>query len=239
MVPVLLYHHLVPGGIVENDSGSVISVEDFREQMEWLARNGFSTLSLEELAGFVAGEPKAPARSVMITFDDGYDSVYLHAYPVLKTLNLKAAVFLIGSRIGMPAHGNRGHLTWEQVKEMQGSGLVEFGSHTFDGHDVVDDKPALLAWTGETLIGDARRLHRAFEDHGLPAPTAIAYPGGAYTPTVLAAARELGYRLGFGTERGYVRPGDDPLTLRRIIIFPGTNIQTFERLVQGGYRFQP
>ena len=78
---VLLYHHVVPK---DADTSSIISLSDFESQMEYLYKHGYYTASLKELEEFLYDEKELPEKTVIITFDDGYESNYIYAYPVLK-----------------------------------------------------------------------------------------------------------------------------------------------------------
>lgn len=89
VVPVLMYHHISPSpGLV------TVSPDHFAAQMHWLKRHGYTALTLDALAGFLAGEP-VPDKSVVITFDDGYVDNWVHAHPVLQATGLHAVLFVI------------------------------------------------------------------------------------------------------------------------------------------------
>lgn len=93
-VPVLMYHHVSPSpGLV------TISPENFRAQMRYLAENGWHTIGLDDLARFLAGEP-LPAKSVVITFDDGYLDNWVWVHPVMAEYGLHGAIFLVTGWIG-------------------------------------------------------------------------------------------------------------------------------------------
>ncbi|MHB8157912.1 MAG: polysaccharide deacetylase family protein, partial [Desulfocucumaceae bacterium] len=107
-IPVIVYHDVLP--FVDSQdtyNTSVIPLKNFAEQMEYLHSNGYNTASLSDLRDFVKGKKKLPPRTVVITFDDGYESNYIHCYPYLKKYNFRAAVFLMGS---VPPNA-RPHLT--------------------------------------------------------------------------------------------------------------------------------
>lgn len=122
---VLMYHMLIPDGASESDW--VITQDRFREDLQWLADNGYTTVLPSEL---VAGNP-LPERAVMLTFDDGYTSCYTLALPLLQEYQAKAAISLITGHV---VNGNLDFLTWEQCRELTQTGLVEFGAHTHTLH---------------------------------------------------------------------------------------------------------
>lgn len=152
-VPVLMYHHIRPG------AGFIASTpENFEKQLRWLKKNGYQSLSLDELAQHLSGQSQK--KSVVITFDDGYLDNWVYAFPLLQKYGFKATIFLVSSWLHhgeirtntatanspeelphCPAHArceelierNRSDeviLRWSEVKAMIDSGLVEFHSHT-------------------------------------------------------------------------------------------------------------
>ncbi len=228
-VPVLLYHHLVPAA--DGRNSAIISIDEFKEQMAWLSKHGYTAIRVEDLDAWLKGEAPLPPRPVLITFDDGYRSTYEHAYPILRHYGMRAAIFMITSLTGRT--GTLSYLTAGQMQAMENSGLIEIQAHTHDGHWTIDGQPKLIAWSPEEIRADLARLRRAFADMGLPEPTAFAYPYGAYDDEVLRALEAESIALGFTVKRGYVRRGDPPLELKRLIILPGTSVCRFAELVTG------
>lgn len=230
-VPVLLYHHIVEEDAAEKENGAVVPLSEFEGQMKALYERGYYTASLEELADFVYGRGELPERSVVITFDDGYLSNYTLAFPVLQRYGFKAAIFPIGSLI--PAEdakedGERpAHFSFGQMKAMAKSGLIEFGSHTYDFHKAGESGDGLLGKSSEEIAEDLGRFNGVLEDEGISYSPCIAYPMGKYDEGVLGAAREAGYVLGFTVEKGFVYRGSAPMALNRIIVFPGTGVGKF------------
>lgn len=93
-LPIFMYHHVCPApGLV------TMTPENFRAQMRWLAGHGYRTIGCDDLARFLAGAA-LPAKSVMLSFDDGYLDNYVHAHPVLAEFGLHAVLFVITGRIG-------------------------------------------------------------------------------------------------------------------------------------------
>jgi len=230
-VPVLLYHHLVPAIEEQDESNTaVISVEDFAEQMAWLAENEYYTPTLEEFCGWLAGETWLPEKSVLITFDDGYDSVGKHAFPVLQQYGLRATVFVIGTSIGRVG-ATRSSLGWNDLKALYDTGLMEVQSHTFDGHGKTPEEIGFASWDTERIRADLDRLGQLFVEHGMGRPWAFAYPFGVVSPALLQALSESGFRLAFTTEPGLATPDSDPLLVPRIAIWPGTDPQKLAQML--------
>lgn len=124
-LPVFLYRNIVPDG--EKTDEMTVTVSRFRQDMQWLIDHGYTFVLPRELA---AGD--VPDKPVLVTFDDGYRTNYEYLFPVLKEMNVKIALALVVSR---PDLEDSDFLTWDMCREMSQSGLVEFGSHSYDLHN--------------------------------------------------------------------------------------------------------
>lgn len=136
-VPILMYHHITedPG-----DSNLIITPKRFRQDMELLRDYGYTPLLSKDLLAIRAGTEEMPDKPVMITFDDGYQSNYQYAYPILKETGMKATIAVISSNLrGTDSQGNTygpsGFLSWSECREMYESGFVDIGSHTNNLHN--------------------------------------------------------------------------------------------------------
>ena len=228
-VPVIVYHEVLPNPTGDSSNASIISLEQFARQMNYLHDNGFYTASLAELEGYVKSGRRLPPKTVVITFDDGYESNYLYCYPYLQRYNFRSVLFLMGS---VPPNA-RQHLTGLQLMNMTRSGLVEIGSHTYGLHREIDGTPALLAQSGQEIAGDFVMFNLLCSRAGINRPFAIAYPYGAAGSEALKASAGAGYRMGFTIEKGYVRTGDPLMGLKRFNIGPEVDIDSFAAIVSG------
>src|SRR5690606_15516884 len=93
-LPILMYHHISPA------AGSLTtSPQRFESQLRWLAERGYKTVGAEEVDRFLAGEP-IPAKSIVLTFDDGYLDNWVYAHPLLAEYGMKALLFVISGWVG-------------------------------------------------------------------------------------------------------------------------------------------
>ncbi len=159
-VPILLYHHITE----EPGEGGAVSVEIFNEQMTALVEAGYTAVTFADLDAFVSGDGALPDKPILITFDDGYESNYTHAYPILKEHGLKATIFVIGVSVGKNTYKETGqamipHFSWEQAAEMEASGVITIESHGYDLHEVagLDEEPIRL--------GILRKEDESLEDY--------------------------------------------------------------------------
>ena len=130
-LPILTFHAL-------DDQMSIISFppELFRRGMAKLFENRYQTISLLEAVDYLRLKKAFPERSFVITFDDGYESVYEEAFPVLKNYRMIATIFLTVGERGrvkpgerLPSLEGRLMLNWCEIQEMKRWG-IEFGAHT-------------------------------------------------------------------------------------------------------------
>ena len=199
---VLMYHNLAPEK-KDCTTAWTLQPDRLREDLQWLADNGYGTVLPSELsAGRCADGAPLPKKPVMLTFDDGYESNYLYAYPLLREFGAKAAIAPIVSRVG-----TGGFLTWDECREMESSGLIEFGSHTYD-HHIREEANGIERLSWETRTEYERRIGADLDESIAVirrelghAPTYFAYPLGKVEPWAdsLLASR---FRVTVTSKRG-------------------------------------
>ena len=159
-----------------------MTLDALRRDLDWLRDHGYTTVLPRELAaGRLDSGEALPKRAVLLTFDDGYESNYTLAYPVLREYGAKAVISLITARIDGETAG---FLSWPECRVMAGSGLVEFASHTNDLH-LLGDVKGIERLTDETQEDYAARvfsdLQKSVERIRIETgqtPTAFTYPLG-------------------------------------------------------------
>lgn len=213
-VPMLCYHDLSRHPV--NDMMNTPA--NFEAQMKWLKETGYHTLTMDQLVGFMSKGEHIPPRSIVLTFDDGYEGVYRYAYPILKQNHMHAVLFLVTGMVGSTG-GDMQHLTWKQVAAMDHSGVVEAEVHCGLMHEDLakrwqderrHGKPHTdiehdLSVAKETL---ERRLHKKVRY--------LAWPYGDYTRSLVTLAQRMGY-VGFVTTAyGVNHHGDSTLRIKRL-----------------------
>ncbi|HFI0237993.1 TPA: polysaccharide deacetylase family protein [Streptococcus suis] len=215
-LPILMYHaiHVMAPEEAAN-ANLIVDPATFESHLKALQDAGYYTLSPEE-AYKVLTENVLPAgkKVVWLTFDDSLWDFYSHAYPLLKQYNMKATNNVI---TGFTEYNHAGHLTIEQIKEMQAAGL------SFQGHTV--NHPDLEYSSIETQVAELTSS-KAYLDSQLQQETiAIAYPGGRYSADTVALTEQAGYKLGVTTNNGLASASDGLLTLNRVRILPTTTAE--------------
>lgn len=232
-VPVLCYHRVGP-----NSSRMSISPVQFEAHLQWLKDNGWTVVRLSELAEFLAGKRALPQRSVAITFDDGYESVHRHAFPLLKKYGMPATLFVYTDFVGA-----RDALAWAQMDEMLRSGWVDIQSHSKTHRNLAerqqeDGDAALRAWLDTELRNSKQLIERRLGPAGAQVRH-FAYPYGEANEAVLDAMRRHGYELGFTVTPGGNPFYASPLMLRRVMIFGEHDLDDFRARLTGRRTARP
>lgn len=173
-IPVLTFHTI-------EDGPSVISFspELFERFMRKLHRSGYRTVRLSDAAGLVRERKPFPEKSFVLTFDDGYRSVYGGAFPVLRKYRMTATVFLTvgdsenrGPQDRLPTLGGRQMLSWGEIIEMKDAG-IDFGAHTVT-------HPDLTAIDAARMEYEIRGSKEIIENNLGEPVLSFAYPYGKY-----------------------------------------------------------
>ena len=133
-IPVLLYHD-VQYEYAPDRAVITVTPSRFEEHVATLLNNGYTPISFEDAYNASNGRFTMPEKPVIISFDDGYDTNYKYAFPIIKKYGVKTTIFVVVGTVGQVI-GNNGHFTWEQAREMQNSGLVSIQSHTYSHFDL-------------------------------------------------------------------------------------------------------
>lgn len=226
-LPVLMYHSI---NSREKKAGDyVITPAALRSDLEWLKANGYETVVVQDLIDYVEMGTPLPEKPVMITFDDGYYNNYLNAFPILQELQMKAVISIIISETDKYSQldenkENYSHLTWDQIKEMMASGLVEFQSHSYNLHkNSKGGRKGIGKLRGEStedyqhaIREDVERGQQRFVEMTGYAPTAFTYPFGAVSEESYPVLEELGFRATLDAQGKVFQLTRDPACLKRI-----------------------
>lgn len=220
-IPILMYHHLTTDEPPQDRLGEMVSVRMFEKQMEYIKASGFNTISAAELRNFLYSGGELPENPILITFDDGYESNYTLAFPVLQRLDMRAVISVIVSSRGRQP-GEFMHFTWEEAQAMLDSGLIEIGSHTFDLHDYTIQKlpSESVAEYEDRIFNDFLIAKNSIQNLLGIDPFVFTHPYGMYNEYSQAIASELGFDLQFTVKPGVVTRSSNPLALERINV-PG------------------
>jgi O-antigen/teichoic acid export membrane protein/peptidoglycan/xylan/chitin deacetylase (PgdA/CDA1 family) len=251
-VGILTYHRIAP--LVEGLPRPLHNVppNQFREQLTGLVERGFHFWPLRRILEYRTAGLEVPPETVILTFDDGYESVYHEALPVLRELHIPATVFVNTAYLdqdgpfpfegwGTAFQGRAPRMTYRplslpQCHELLRSGLVDLGAHTHT-HQDFRHRPDDFR---EDLLTNIEFLRSAF---GLT-EICFAFPYGSpqfgfATPDLMAEARKVGVLCALTTETVLVEVGNDPFGWGRFNAFPYDTSATLAAKLHGWYSWAP
>jgi poly-beta-1,6-N-acetyl-D-glucosamine N-deacetylase len=228
---VLTYHDVRDDVGAQGDHDpDAINTDHLIAHFDWLKANGYHVVSLEQVMQASRGGPALPEHAVLLTFDDGLESFYTRVYPLLRAYNYPAVSALVGSWIDMPAGQKMAYngaectrdcfMSWDQIRDVQKSGLVEFASHTWQQHMGIPGNPqnnqmpavttlrydmATHSYESEAaymarLRADLRHSsEEIFKETGRR-PRAIIWPYGSYNKVAVQIAASEGMTMSFSLD---------------------------------------
>ena len=211
-IPILMYHSVSP--LVEKNDRLKITPDNFDRQMHFLRAQRYNIITLEEVADLLRNNKKIPARTIAVTFDDGYRDNYTYAYPILKKYRIPATIFIIVSEVGR-VQGDR--LFWNKIKDMQSSGLITLGSHTFN-HPWLPEVAS-----DDILKNEIMGSKKVLEDKIGAKVNSFCYPGGRLNAKIKKTVIDSGYKVAVATKAKGMLSNTDIFALRRIRVSQSSN----------------
>lgn len=216
---------------------------------EWLKANDWTAVSANDVLRAANGGPPLPPRAVLITFDDGYRSLYTRVFPLLLAYRIPVVSALVGTWMDAPIGATvdydgkivprRNFISWPEAREMQASGLVEFASHSYDLHRGVIGNPQGNIMPGAVtrefkkdsgyesaeahsarIEADARRIHALLTRELGRAPRVWVWPYGRYSQPAIESVRKAGFEMALTLDAG---PGDTGTLMSVPRQYPGAD----------------
>ncbi|EPH6366700.1 polysaccharide deacetylase family protein [Vibrio cholerae] len=239
-LPILMYHRFIEHEHQKGSRGPYIDITMFDKHLALLKKMGFETITFEELhqKGTI-GRLEAGKRYIMLTVDDGFADNHDLMLPILQKYGYKAVVYVVTgetyNRWDVEADESPDKpfplMTSKQIKAMADSGYIEIGGHTLthphlnslnydqQRHEIAENKRDLEAMIGKKI-------------------TSFAYPYGSLNQDSKTIVQSLGYQFAVATNSGPLAFHQDRFQIRRIAIFPKTDVFGLWRKVRGNYLFR-
>ncbi len=221
---ITLSYHDVSDDAALSGTSSIMFIKsaELVSQFAWLREQGYQPVSMEQIIAARNGGTPLPDRAILLSFDDGYRSVYTRVFPLLKLFNYPAVIALVGKWMDVPAgemvaYGDEQvpreyFLEWHEVNEMVSSGLVEVASHSYDLHRGIsanpqgNSQPAAVtqrydhasgryeseAQFKQRLRDDLTKSFNQIKKHTGRAPRVLVWPYGAYNQVTIDIATSVG-----------------------------------------------
>jgi peptidoglycan/xylan/chitin deacetylase (PgdA/CDA1 family) len=226
-VPVLNYHNVSP----TEKSSTTISTEQFESQMKFIIDNGYTVIPMSDLADYLAGKKdNLPTKAVVITADDGRLSVYEHMAPIVKKYKVPVTLFVYPSAISNANYA----MTWEQLKDLQGTGLFTIQSHTYWHPNFVKEKNTLSPETFQQFVDNQlSKSIKVLETKMGTKVNLLAWPFGLFDSYLEERAKLAGYVLAFSIEPRPASRSEKPMAQPRYNISAQHGLTTFSKMLKG------
>jgi len=221
-----MYH-----SVGNNEAFFTVSLADFEKQMKYLADNNYRVISISAMAGLLRSGQEVSPKTVVITFDDGYEDNYANAFPVLKKYGFSASIFLTTGLLASTRTISKGivisMLHWPQIKEMASSGLIEFFPHTHT-------HPKLNLLPDDNVLNEVHVSKEIIEKELNEKMDIFAYPYGKSNQKVRDILKQEGFNVAFTVETGPVTAKVDSLLINRNSIDSMITLTMFKGIVKRG-----
>lgn len=260
---VLAYHSVVDESAAENQKHyfpQTISAQTLIKHFNWLKENGYNVISWQQVIDAENGKGTLPDNAVLLSFDDGYETMYNVVFPLLKAYNYPAVFAPVTGWLDTPANQKIAYAdkmldrsvfaTWAQVKEMEQSGLVEVASHTHNLHNGIKANPsggqlpAVIApeyKNGKYETEDAykNRLRSDFAltvqklaNHIGKKPRVMVWPYGQFNDVAVQIARQAGMPHYFSLGEKIINKVGDK-HIGRLLLNAETDLNTVKNYLDG------
>ncbi|MDR1560459.1 MAG: polysaccharide deacetylase family protein [Clostridiales bacterium] len=246
-LPIIAYHNFSAEIEVSDDLN--ITPGKFRSDLLELKEAGYTAVFFSDIIGYYEHEFELPDKPVLVTFDDGYASNREIAFPILKELNMKATIFILGINAGRESDAITGeplipHFSAEQAREMVDSGLVEIQTHTYNLHrpflNMMSVRDFLTRETYKAyLTRDTFAVSEYIREATGASPYALAYPYGYYDKLTEQIMRESGVLVTVTSDPGINRIHRSKYGLygmKRIFPSEDSALDMINAYVSGRYR---
>lgn len=253
---LVLSYHDVRDDVARKGDGDAyaVSTQNFAAHLDWLSGHGYHPVSLAQVIAANNGGAALPSKPVLITFDDGLRSLYTRAFPLLRAYNYPALAAVVTHWVELPRgetvdYGPRpftgdDFVTWDQLREMQDSGLIEVASHSDDlHHGIVSNPqgnstpaavtrrydPASARYESESeyvarVRADLERSKQRLQRELGRAPRAVVWPYAAYSSVTNGIADQLGMSVSFDLEGRSTPMPSDLHGLARLLVMNNPNV---------------
>lgn len=216
-LPILLYHHIEQNG---NDSRYYVSPTQFASQMDWLAQRGYHTITIAQSLDVLIRGGELPPKPIVITFDDGHESVYQNAFPIMREYGFRGVFYIVANRLGVDNFVDENELS-----ELINAGW-EIGSHSMTHADLTADHSI-----ARREILDSRLK---LEDLLGIKVVSFAYPYGKVDPYLATKVQDYGYIGAVGLGPSKTHTWGSIFYLNRIEIYGSDTLDDFRMKVEGG-----
>jgi peptidoglycan/xylan/chitin deacetylase (PgdA/CDA1 family) len=201
-MPIIMYHSTVPTKHTKYN----VSPKQLESDFKYILNRGYTPVFVEQVIDFCVNKTPLPSKPIVISFDDAYFNNYLHAFPLIKKYSIKT----VFSVVGKYADDNYqdgvlkptlSHLSYQDLREMVDSGLVELANHTYDLHKIKGSRMGVSKVPGESnerytkmLTEDLKKSQEAMLKNMGINMNIFTYPYGRFNPITIDILKQLGFK---------------------------------------------
>lgn len=209
-IPIVMYHQVK----YTNLGKDVISPYEFESDLKYYKDKNYNTITMTQLIDYVYNDVELPPNPIILSFDDGYLSTYKNVFPLLKKYDMKIVLSIIGKSTDafskvVDNNIEHAHATWDQISEMQESGLVEIQNHSYNLHKICNGRYGC----GQKSCESIEDYEKILEEDIMPlqdkiqavidvTPNTFTYPYGKFSDTTEAILKKLGFKASLSSTFG-------------------------------------
>lgn len=203
-VPIIMYHQVTKKS--SRRSKYTVMYEEFENDMRYIKEKGYTAIDMQDLIDYVYGKKALPEKPIIITLDDGFESVYAYVYPLMKELNMCAVASIVGEYTTFftenPDHNiTYSYLDWNEVAELTKSKEIEIQNHSYDLHKNNGSRHGISKKRDEDVVSynsevgtDIMKMQNIMKEKTGYVPTTLTLPFGAYKKETIDLAKDLGFK---------------------------------------------
>lgn len=243
-LPIIMYHHVKNTQLGKD----AISQSEFESDLRFLSENNYNTITISQLIDYVYDDKQLPPKPIILSFDDGLLSTYVNVYPLLKKYDMQIVLSIVGKSTEIFSNTvdinmDYSHITWNQLKEMAQSGLVEIQNHSYDMHSINNKRYGCSQMKNEEvkdyenyITEDVTIFNEKIKFATNSIPNTFTYPYGKYNENTETILKKLGFKATISCKFGVnlISKNKDCLyELKRIC---RSHNQSIEKMIKEGMK---
>lgn len=210
-LPVVMYHQVMSTG--RRNGRYTVSAELLENDLKYLRDRGYRTVDVQDIIDYVYRSEDLPEKCIMLTFDDGFESIYAIVEPLMKKYGMCCVSAVLGSMADLYTKADDhnlsySYMTWDEIRELSQGDTVEIQNHSYNMHfNVSGKRKGMRRMRGEStpdytmaVTDDMAELQQKLTAATGITPTAMVYPLGEYNELLCELVRELGFKASFVCE---------------------------------------
>lgn len=204
-LPIVMYHQIAKSP--SRAGAYCVTLGELENDLKYIKECGYTTITVSELIDHVENGAPLPEKPIMVTIDDGFETVYKYLLPLLQELDMKAVASVVGAFTDLYTESgdhslSYSHMNWEEVSELANGNTIEIQNHSYNLHKVNDHgRNGAKKVNGESeqeyaefLSADVGKMQEELQEHTGKKAIAFAYPFGSYSEESPEVLKNMGFK---------------------------------------------